>query len=160
MTPAVLLRRGARLALAALPSLASGVALAQDVAVRGPGAASASPLATLARLSLALALVLLAFWGCARLMRRLQRASEGGGAGLRVVGGLSLGQRERLVVVQAGDEQLLLGVSAGRIERLHVLDTPLGGAGEGPSRTVPIAPDASADFRRKLVAAMQRRVSS
>lgn len=160
MSFSTLLRRGSSLAIAAFVPLVGSVALAQDVAVRAPGGASASPLATLARLSLALALVLLAFWGCARLMRRLQRASESGGVGLRVVGGLSLGQRERLVVVQAGDEQLLLGVSAGRIERLHVLDTPLGGAEERPSRTEPVAPAASADFRRKLVAAMQRRVPS
>ena len=154
-----------------------GVAFAQDVdiVVPGPGGASASPLATLARLGLALVVVLVVFWACAHAMRRLQRVGEAGGGGLRVVGGLSLGQRERLVVVEAGGEQLLLGVSPGRIERLHVLDSPLGatsdtvggrsvaGAINATSEsgtTSPRGAAAPADFRAKLLAAMQRRVPS
>jgi flagellar protein FliO/FliZ len=44
---------------------------------------------------------------------------------LKIIGGLSMGARERVVLLQVGTEQLLLGVSPGRINTLHVLDTPI-----------------------------------
>ena len=40
---------------------------------------------------------------------------------LRVVASLTVGQRERAVVVQIGDRQLLLGVAPGRVALLHEL---------------------------------------
>ena len=164
------LHRGVSLA-AALVALAPLPALAQELEVssRTLDGSGASALATLARLLVALAFVLLAFWGCARLMRRLQGVTQTHSGGLRIVGGLSVGQRERLVVVQAGGERLLLGVSPGRIERLHVLETPPGHATETEPGTplpaavpgaAPSAPPETGDFRTKLLAAMQRRVAS
>jgi len=47
------------------------------------------------------------------------------GGSLRVVASLAVGQRERAVVVQVGDRQLLLGVAPGRVELLHELGAPL-----------------------------------
>jgi len=44
---------------------------------------------------------------------------------LKVVAGLSVGQREKVIVLQTGETQLLLGVSPGRIQTLHVFDTPV-----------------------------------
>ena len=44
---------------------------------------------------------------------------------LKVVAGLPLGTRERIIVLQVGEEQLLLGLSPGRIEKLHTLAEPL-----------------------------------
>lgn len=44
---------------------------------------------------------------------------------LKIIGGLNLGARERVVLMQVGKEQLLIGVSPGRINTLHKLDTPL-----------------------------------
>ena len=40
---------------------------------------------------------------------------------LRVVSMLSLGARERLVIVQAGRQQILLGLTQGNIKKLHLL---------------------------------------
>ncbi len=40
---------------------------------------------------------------------------------LKVVSMLSLGARERLVIVQAGQSQILLGLTQGNIKKLHVL---------------------------------------
>ena len=37
----------------------------------------------------------------------------------------ALGPRDRLVLVQVGSEQILLGLSAGRITPLHVLKEPV-----------------------------------
>jgi flagellar protein FliO/FliZ len=44
---------------------------------------------------------------------------------LKVVASHSLGQRERIVVVAVGDQQLLLGVTSQHISLLHTLSEPL-----------------------------------
>lgn len=43
----------------------------------------------------------------------------------RVVAALSVGQRERVVIVQVGEQQMMLGVSPGRVGMLQQLDVPL-----------------------------------
>ena len=45
--------------------------------------------------------------------------------GLKIVTSLHLGAKEKLVVVQAGDKQLLLGVTAQQVTLLETLDEPL-----------------------------------
>jgi len=109
-----------------------------------------SPLATLGKLAVALVIVLAVFWVFARVMRQLQSGRGGAHRSLKVVGGLSLGQRERVVVVQAGDEQLVLGVTSTQISLLHTLSTPL---------SVPPIEDVG-DFKEKLSAALKRQVVS
>jgi flagellar protein FliO/FliZ len=69
---------------------------------------------------------------------------------LKIVGALSLGQRERVVVVQAGSEQILLGVTATQINTLHILDKPLS---TGDISEV-------SEFKQKLSAALQRQVKT
>lgn len=113
------------------------------------GSAIVSPLATLGKLAIALIIVLLVFWVFARVMRQLQVGQGSAHSALKVIGGLSLGQRERVVVVQAGDEQLVLGVTASQINTLHVLNTPL------PSTQT----DFEGDFKQKLSAALKRQVN-
>lgn len=44
---------------------------------------------------------------------------------IRVISGLSVSQREKIVLVQVGEEQLLLGVSPGSVNLLHTLDKPV-----------------------------------
>ena len=58
-------------------------------------------------------------------LRRVGQLQTSYGGSLKTLGGLSLGTRERVVLIQVGDTQLLLGVAPGRIQTLHVLDTPL-----------------------------------
>ena len=53
------------------------------------------------------------------------------GGGLRILGGLSMGARERVVLLQVGDTQLLVGVAPGRVQTLHVLEQPLPAAASG-----------------------------
>ena len=45
--------------------------------------------------------------------------------GLKIITSLHLGSKEKLVVVQSGDKQLLLGVTAQQITLLETLDEPL-----------------------------------
>lgn len=76
------------------------------------------------QLTFGLLLVLGLMIGLAWLLRRTGSFQVGGG-GLRILGGLSLGSRERVVLLQVGDTQLLLGVAPGHVQTLHVLEQPL-----------------------------------
>ena len=58
----------------------------------------------------------------AKKMNRFQSLADGS---LKIIGGISMGGRERAVLLQVGEEQLLLGISPGKINTLHVLDTPI-----------------------------------
>ena len=69
-----------------------------------------------------LLIVLVIFAICVWAIRQLQSATQMGGDRLQIVGGLSLGMREKLVLVQAGKKQLILGVTPSRIEMLHILE--------------------------------------
>jgi flagellar protein FliO/FliZ len=69
-----------------------------------------------------LLVVLAIFAVCVWAIKQLQRQQLGDGERLQIVGGLSLGMRERIVLVQAGKKQLILGVTPSRIETLHVLE--------------------------------------
>lgn len=72
---------------------------------------------------LALSLVLAIFGGLVWLLRKSGAGlSFSAKSQLAIVGGLSLGMRERLVLVRVGEKQLLLGVTPGRIDKLLELD--------------------------------------
>ena len=88
---------------------------------------SPDPLAmtSLWQLTLGMLLVLGLILAMAWLLKRSGRFQTGAGGGLRILGGLSMGSRERVVLIQAGETQLLLGVAPGRVQTLHVLDKPL-----------------------------------
>jgi flagellar protein FliO/FliZ len=62
--------------------------------------------------------------GLGWLVRRMGRLPTGGKGLVSVLGGVSLGPRERAVVVQAGDTRLLVGVAPGRVQTLCVLNGP------------------------------------
>ncbi|MFP2770594.1 flagellar biosynthetic protein FliO [Oceanisphaera sp. KMM 10153] len=71
---------------------------------------------------LVIGVILLLGW----VLRRLRGASLlGGSRQLKIVTSLALGQRERLLVVQVGEEQRLLGVTAQQISDLGKLEQPL-----------------------------------
>jgi len=81
--------------------------------------------ANLLQLTFGLLVVLAAIVGSAWLLRRYGRLQSGVAGALRVIGGLSMGPRERVVLIQVGKQQLLLGVAPGRVQMLHVLDEPV-----------------------------------
>jgi flagellar protein FliO/FliZ len=69
-----------------------------------------------------LLIVLSIFFLCAWAIRKLSGVSVYGSDKMRIIGGLSLGMRERVVLLQVGKKQLILGVTPGRIDMLHVLE--------------------------------------
>jgi flagellar protein FliO/FliZ len=86
-----------------------------------------------AALLLVLALVPVALW----LLKRLGAGRAGEVAGLKIVAQLALGARERLVVVEAGDRWLLLGVTASSINRVGTL--PKGTVSDAGAGAAPFA---------------------
>jgi len=70
-------------------------------------------------------LVLILVFAIAWLLRRVGGVSLTGSGALKVIAGMSMGARDRVVLLQVGDEQLLVGISPGRIQTLHVLDNPI-----------------------------------
>jgi flagellar protein FliO/FliZ len=73
--------------------------------------------------SLGLVVVLGVFFLCIWSVRKFSGFNNASGADkMRVVGGLSLGMREKVILLQVGKKQLVLGVTPGRIQTLHVLE--------------------------------------
>jgi flagellar protein FliO/FliZ len=72
--------------------------------------------------SVGLLIVLGIFFLCVWGMRKLGAITVNSAGKMRVVGGLSLGMREKVILVQVGKKQLILGVTPGRIDTLHVLE--------------------------------------
>ena len=81
---------------------------------------TSTPVSLATQIGGAMALVILLIFACARLARRCGVAGRvrADGTQIAVKASYSLGQRERLVVVDVDGERLLLGVTPGAITRL------------------------------------------
>jgi len=96
---------------------------------------------------LALGFVLALIAGLAWLVRRMGAVPQGAPGAMRVLGGISIGQRERIVLVQVGETQLVVGVAPGEIRTLHVLDKPI---------VMPPSAAGGGEFAQRLAAALRR----
>lgn len=72
--------------------------------------------------SVGLIVVLGVFFACIWLMRKMGTLPSYSREKMKVIAGLSLGGREKLVLVQIGEKQMVLGVSPGRVNNLLVLE--------------------------------------
>nr|WP_269137418.1 flagellar biosynthetic protein FliO [Pseudomonas sp. PGPR40] len=89
-------------------------------------AASSGVAGQLTQLVFGLLLVLGLIFFLAWLLRRVQQAGPAGrGQVIELIGSRALGPRDRLMLVQVGNEQILLGLSPGTITALHVLKEPV-----------------------------------
>ena len=114
---------------------------AQSPAVVGAG--------SLTQVTLSLLLVLGAVFAAAWVTRRLRGLGKFGNGVLHVVTEIAVGTKERVVLVQVGEQQLLIGVAPGRVSTLHVLDEPV----KPQIPTTPVPPaggSAPADFKSIL----------
>ena len=75
-------------------------------------------------LLIVLAALAVFFW----FLRRFSPGQTGAQGVVKVVGGVMVGPRERVVVVEVGDTWLLLGVGGGQVNTLHSLPRPAGHA--------------------------------
>jgi len=77
---------------------------------------------TLAALMLVVVLILFLAW----LVKRMKLPGlQGGDASLKILRQLPLGQKERIVLLQVGEEQMLIGVTQQNISLLSKLEQPL-----------------------------------
>lgn len=68
---------------------------------------------------MSLVLVLLIFYMGVTLFKKYLGGTYKGNASIRIIGGLSLGNKEKVVLVEAGSVNLLLGVSSAGVNKLH-----------------------------------------
>lgn len=101
----------------------------------------------LTKLLLGLLLVVGLIFLLAWVLRRMQQLNPRSNQAIKLVSSHALGPRERLVLVQVGSEQVLLGLSAGRITPLHVLAEPV---------HLPDAEPANPEFAQRLMELLGR----
>ena len=92
----------------------------------GTPAGTAVSMVNLLQVILALGVVLASIAVFAWFLRRWTPGSAGAGGFLRIVGGVMVGPKERLVLVEVGDTWLLLGVAANSVNLLHTMQKPVG----------------------------------
>ncbi len=97
--------------------------IAAETEVDAPARLAALPIDSghLANTAVGLVFVLALIIGLAWFLRRFGGLPNSGKGVVAIVGGVSLGTRERAVLLQVGETRLLVGVSPGRIQTLHVL---------------------------------------
>lgn len=128
------------LCLLAAPVLAAEPALAPAAA---PLAGDSLDMGgQLVKLLLGLLLVIGLIFGLGFALRRMQQLGPRRGQIIRLVAVQHLGPRDRLALVEVGGEQVLLGLSGGRITPLHVLKDPV---------PMPEAEAAAPEFAQRLM---------
>ncbi len=112
--------------LLALPFSALAAEPVATAAVAAAPAVTSGVAGQLTQLVFGLLLVLGLIFFLAWLLRRVQQAGPAGkGQVIDIIGSRALGPRDRLMLVQVGNEQILLGLSPGTITALHVLKEPV-----------------------------------
>jgi flagellar protein FliO/FliZ len=79
----------------------------------------------LAKLTGGLLLVVVLIFVLAWVMKKFNLSQHSQNGLIRIIAGLPLGTRDRIVLLQVGEEQILLGLSPGRIQKLHTLSNPI-----------------------------------
>jgi flagellar protein FliO/FliZ len=130
--------------LGAVLALPVSVLAAEAVATTAAAPVASSGVAgQLTQLVFGLLLVLGLIFFLAWLLRRVQQAGPAGkGQVIELIGSRALGPRDRLMLVQVGNEQILLGLSPGSITALHVLKEPV---------QVPSSEKATPEFAQRLM---------
>ena len=110
-----------RLMLFTILSLGAGMTIAAQDPAKSPLEVSPLGMQSLLETAGGLVLILLLIFGMAWLFKRHGQFSLGGKGPVSLVGGASVGPRERVVVVNVEGTRLVLGVAPGQVRTLHVL---------------------------------------
>jgi flagellar protein FliO/FliZ len=97
--------------------------------------------------------ILLLIVGLAFVIKKVNPTLGRGNPLIRVLGTLPLGGKERLILVQTGDSCLLLGVTPGQIQTLHVVDKD---SLDGPADVMTSGIPPAAGFAGILQAVLKR----
>ena len=120
--------RGSIGAILGAGASAAWCAPAQPVVLNTASPAAGSLLQTIVALSAVLALLAVLVW----VMKRFGPKSHIGTAPVRLVGALSLGGRERILVVEVGKQWIVVGASPGRVNALATMPAAVAEPGAVP----------------------------
>jgi flagellar protein FliO/FliZ len=124
---------GLKLAFLLLPSISLAAEDAPASAVREDVLTSQAIMQVLLGLALVIAIIFILAWVLRR-VSNLQQSHQK----MKIVSSLSLGTRERAVLIEVGDRQVLLGVSPGSVSLLESF----------PERVITASPNTA--FEKKL----------
>lgn len=101
-------------------------AAAQQAVSQGAAVVPVSPISLggMLQVLFGLLVVLAVVAATAWLLRRFSLGQHAMGGAVRVVGGVALGPRERMVLVEIGETWLVLGVAPGQVSALHTMTRP------------------------------------
>jgi flagellar protein FliO/FliZ len=122
-----------RLLAALFAAFCSPLAYAADAARNAyappppAGVSSGSVVQVIVSLLLVLAAVMAVAW----FLKRINHPNQGALSALKVISGIAVGQRERIVLVEVNDTWLVVGVAPGQVNALHTM--PKGSIPEGDS---------------------------
>lgn len=106
-------------------------------------------------------LILLLAW----LAKRLGGVHFQNAAGIKMLSVLPVGNKEKIALVQVGDQQLLIGIAPGRVNTLHVFEEPVAGLTPLPGSSTKNPADNTADgsapqtFQQVLLSSLTRKKS-
>jgi flagellar protein FliO/FliZ len=95
-----------------------------------------------------LAIIVVLIYGLSWFVKRFAQGGFMQSPGMKIISSMPLGTRERIVLVDVGGKQLLLGVTASQINTLHVF--------EEPAVVAEKAQVAGSEFSQKLMAILHK----
>ena len=108
---------------------------------------SGSVLQVIFSLLFVLAAIVLVAW----ILKRINLPQNAAGSALKVISGVAVGQRERIVLVEVNDTWLVVGVAPGQVTALHTMPKNILPATENS------APEADNKFKNWLKIVMEKR---
>ena len=106
--------------LSALPALADTPATGLATGGLAAGDIASATLRMVAGLAIVLGLLAATAW----VSKRFRAGSGARGGAIEILTGLSLGNRERVVLLKVGSDQVLVGISPSGLRTLHVIGQP------------------------------------
>lgn len=117
-----------------------------------PGPSAGSLVQTILALMLVLAMLAALAW----VLKRYGPRGQAGAGGLRIVSAVSLGGRERVIVVEVGDQWIVVGASPGRVNALATMPRQEAPAAPANATLHPHAP-AAGSFGEWLKQTIEKR---
>lgn len=105
-----------------LTSFFSTHALAADQALQTPAIDPISS-AYAGKLMLGLGLIIALIFALAWVMKKMHLTQFSNNQLIRIVSAIPVGQRDRIALIQIGDEQIVVGLSPGHMRKLHTMKT-------------------------------------
>lgn len=147
MSRSPLINRCGLLLTGLLPLLAKAQEAQPESSGDGMGAGTPDTMVTALTLGAGLVVVLAVILFSGWIARRVQGLGGVNTQALKVVAVMSVGQKERVALVEVGGKQILIGVTPQSVRTLHVFDEPVVTGSQ---------PAGNSDFARKLQQVMGR----